>query len=100
MLETLLWWFLAIVIFVIVGGIVIYLVAQWLFIRTAERMAAIVDRRVGGMAAHAFTGLARYAKATGIPIDEANRFFGLHIDRLARLMDIISPRPSRYRCAT
>jgi len=87
MLEILLWWLLAAFVFVIVAGIGVYVVARWLFIRTAQRIAAIVDRRVGGMAAHAFTGLARYAQATGIPIDEANRFFGAHIDRLARIMD-------------
>jgi hypothetical protein len=87
MLETLLWWLLAAFVFVVVLSIVVYLVARWLFIRTAERMAREVDRRVGGAAAHAFTRLANYAQATGIPLDEANRFFGVHIDRLARLMD-------------
>lgn len=87
MLETLLWWLLAAFVFVLVAGVVGYLVARWLFIRTAERMAREVDRRVGDAAARTFTHLANYAQATGIPLDEANRFFGAHIDRLARLMD-------------
>ena len=30
--------------------------------RTAEKMAAVVDRSVGGVAAHAFTRLARFAR--------------------------------------
>lgn len=87
MLETLLWWLLAAFVLVLVVGVVGYIVARWLFIRTAERMAREVDRRVGGAAARTFTHLANYAQATGIPLDEANRFFGAHIDRLARLMD-------------
>jgi hypothetical protein len=87
MLETLLWWLLAVAVAAIIVGILLYVVARWLFIRTAERMASYVDRRVGGAAAHAFTRLASYAQATGIPLDDAERFFGAHIDRLARLMD-------------
>lgn len=87
MLATLLWWLLAAFLFVVAVSVVGYLVARWLFIRTAERMAREVDRRVGAVAAHTFTRLANYADATGIPLDEADRFFGAHIDRLARLMD-------------
>ena len=87
MLELLLWWLLAAFVFVVVVGVVGYLVARWLFVRTAERMAREVDRRVGASAARSFTHLANYAKATGIPLDEADRFFGVHIDRLAKLMD-------------
>lgn len=87
MLETLLWWLLAAFVLVVAVSIVGYVVARWLFIRTAERMAREVDRRVGAAAARTFTHLANYAEATGIPLDEANRFFGAHIDRLARLMD-------------
>lgn len=87
MLEILLWWLLAAFVFVLVVGVVGYIVARWLFIRTAERMAREVDRRVGAAAARTFTHLANYAQATGIPLDEANRFFGAHVDRLARLMD-------------
>jgi len=87
MLETLLWWLLAAFVFVIVVGLILYVVMRWLFIRTAERMAREVDRRVGAAAARTFTHLANYAQATGIPLDEANRFFGAHVDRLAKLMD-------------
>ena len=42
---------------------------------------------VGGVAAQAFTGLARFAQARGIGIDEAQKIFGIQIDRLARIMD-------------
>lgn len=87
MLELLLWWLLVAFVVVVAIGIVGYFVTRWLFVRTAERMALEVDRRVGAAAAHAFTRLANYAEATGIPLDEANRFFGAHIDRLAKLMD-------------
>ncbi len=87
MLETLLWWLLAAFVFVVAVGVIGYIVARWLFIRTAERMAREVDRRVGAAAARTFTHLANYAQATGIPLDEANRFFGAHVGRLARLMD-------------
>ncbi|MDP2321916.1 MAG: DUF4112 domain-containing protein [Acidobacteriota bacterium] len=87
MFETFLWWLLAAFVFALVAGVVGYLVTRWLFVRTAERMAIEVDRRVGLAAARTFTRLANYAAATGIPLDEANRFFGAHIDRVARLMD-------------
>ncbi len=87
MLECFLWWLLAAFVFVVVVSVVGYLVARWLLVRTAERMAREVDRRVGEAAARSFTHLANYAQATGIPLDEANRFFGAHIDRVARLMD-------------
>lgn len=87
MLEVLLWWLLAGVVAALVGGVVVYFVTRWLFVKTAENMAAYIDRRVGGAAAHAFTRLARYAQATGVPLDDAERFFGAHIDRLARLLD-------------
>ncbi len=50
-------------------------------------MAAVIDRRVGGVAAQAFTGIARFAQARGIGIDEAKSIFGLQIDRLAKIMD-------------
>lgn len=87
MLELLLWWLLAAFVFVLAAGVIVYIVARWLFIRAAERMAVEVDRRVGAAATRAFTHLANYANATGIPVDEVNRFFGAHIDRVARLMD-------------
>lgn len=87
MLETFLWWLLAAFVVIAAIGVVGYVVARWLFIRVAERMAREVDRRVGAAAARTFTHLANYAQATGIPLDEANRFFAVHIERLARLMD-------------
>ena len=87
MFETFWWWLLAAFVFALVASVIGYLVTRWLFVRTAERMASEVDRRVGTAAARTFTRLANYAEATGIPLDEANRFFGAHIDRLARLMD-------------
>lgn len=87
MLEVFLWWLLAAFAFVVAVSIVGYLVTQWLFSRAAERMAREVDRRVGAAASRTFTHLANYAEATGLPLDEAKRFFGAHIDRVARLMD-------------
>ena len=64
-----------------------FLVARWLFVRTAERMAHSLERRMGSAGGHALTRLAAYAKATGIDLAEADRRFGLYIDRVARLMD-------------
>lgn len=87
MLETLLLWLLVAFIIAIVVGVVLYFVTRWLFLKTAERMARLVDRSVGGAAAHALTRLAAYAQARGIPLEEAHRFFGTHIDRLAKIMD-------------
>ncbi len=87
MLETLFWWLSAAFVVIAIVGVVGYFVARWLFIRVAERLAREVDRRVGAAGARTFTHLANYAYATGIPLDEANRFFAVHIDRLARLMD-------------
>lgn len=87
MLEVFLWWLLAAFAFVVAVSIVGYLVTQWLFSRAAERMAREVDRRVGASASRTFTHLANYAEATGLPLDEAKRFFGAHIGRVARLMD-------------
>jgi hypothetical protein len=86
-LEQLLWWLLVAFIIAIVLGVVLYFVTRWLFMRTAEKMATIVERSVGGAAAHALTRLARFAQARGIDIDDANELFGAHIDRLARIMD-------------
>lgn len=87
MIETLLFWLTVAFVVAIVIGVVLYFVTRWVFMRTAEKMAAIVERSVGGAAAQALTGLARFAAAHGIPLDEANRFFGVHIDRLAKVMD-------------
>lgn len=87
MLEALLFWLVVAFAIAVVLGIALYLVTRWLFVRAAERMARIVDRSVGGPAAHALTRLAAFAQARGINIEDANRLFGAHIDRLARLMD-------------
>ncbi len=66
MLELLLWWLFVAFIIAIVIGVALYFVTRWLFMRTADKMAAIVDRSVGGAAAHAFTRLAKFAQARGI----------------------------------
>ncbi len=87
MLEALLLWLTVAFVVVSVGAVVGYFALRWVFMRAAEKMAAVVDRTVGGAAAHTFTGLARFAQARGIAIDEANRLFGAHIDRLAKIMD-------------
>jgi hypothetical protein len=87
MLETLLFWLIVGFIVAIVLGVILYFVVRWVFMRTAERMARIVDRSVGGAAAHALTRLAKFAQARGIAIDDANQLFGVHIDRLAKIMD-------------
>jgi hypothetical protein len=87
MLELVLFWLFVAFIIAVVLGVTLYFVTRWLFMRTAEKMATIVDRSVGGAAAHAFTGLARFAQARGMSIDEAGRLFGANIDRLAKLMD-------------
>jgi hypothetical protein len=87
MLEQLLWWLIVGFVIAIALGIVLYFVLRWAFMRTADKMAAVVDRTVGGTAAAAFTRLARFAHARGMSIEEATRYFGVHIDRLAKLMD-------------
>jgi hypothetical protein len=87
MLEELLLWLSVAFVVVTAGAVLGYFGLRWVFMRAAERMAAMVDRRVGGVAAHAFTGIARFAQARGIGIDEAQKLFGIQIDRLARIMD-------------
>ena len=87
MLEALLFWLLIAFVIAIVLGVALYFVTRWLFMRTAEKMAGVVDRTVGGAAAHTFTRLARFAEARGIALDDANRLFGVHVDRLAKIMD-------------
>ena len=87
MLEALLFWLIVAFIIAIVLGVVLYFVTRWAFMRTAERMARIVDRSVGGAAAHALTRLARFAQSRGIAIEDANRLFGVYIDQLAKIMD-------------
>jgi hypothetical protein len=87
MFEQLLWWLIVGFAVAIVLGVVLYFVVRWVFMGTAERMARLVDRSVGGAAAHALTRLARFAQARGIALEDANQLFGAHIDRLARIMD-------------
>ncbi len=87
MLEALLWWLFVAFIIASVIGVVLYFVTRWVFMRAADKMAAIVDRSVGGAAAHAFTRLAKFAQARGMPLEEAHRLFGVHIEGLARIMD-------------
>lgn len=87
MLEQLLWWLFIGFIIATILGVILYFALRWTFMRSAEKMAAIVDRSVGGHAAAAFTRLARYADARGMSLDDASRSFGLHVDRLAKLMD-------------
>jgi Domain of unknown function (DUF4112) len=87
MIESLLIFLAVAFVVVAVLSVASYFALRWAFMRAAERMAAIVDRRVGGVAGHAFTGLARFAQARGIGIDEAQRLFGIQIDRLAKIMD-------------
>ena len=87
MLETLLLWLTAAFIVVLIVGVFGYFALRWVFMKGAEKMAAIIDRRVGGAAAHAFTGIARFAQARGIAIEDAKNIFGVQIDRLAKIMD-------------
>jgi uncharacterized protein DUF4112 len=87
MLETILLWLAVAFVVALVVGVVGYFALRWAFMRAAERAVAIVDRRVGGLAAQAFTGIARFAQARGIGVDEAQKIFGTQIDRLAKIMD-------------
>jgi hypothetical protein len=87
MLEAILLWLAVAFVAVAVLSVASYFALRWAFTRAAEKMAAVVDRRVGAAAAHAFTGIARFAQARGIGIDDAQKIFGLQIDRLARIMD-------------
>lgn len=87
MLETLLWWLLAAFVGVSVIGVAAFFALRWAFLRIATRMSLTIERRLGTVATHAFTRLARYAVAAGIDVSEANRRFGRHIDGLAKLMD-------------
>lgn len=87
MLEDLLFWLAVAFVVVLVVAVVGFFALRWVFMRAAEKMVTVIDQRVGGAAAHAFTGIARFAEARGIPLDEAQRLFGAHIDRLARIMD-------------
>ncbi len=75
--------------FVLVTGLAFagFFVTRWLFVATAERIARLIDRQVGGVAARGLTRLAVYARATGVDVTEAESRFGQRIDRYARLMD-------------
>src|ERR671912_2695888 len=87
MLETLLLWLVAAFVIAAVVGVFGYFALRWVFMKGAEKMAAVIDRLVGGAAAHAFTGIARFAQARGIGIEDAKNIFGVQIDRLAKIMD-------------
>jgi hypothetical protein len=87
MLESLLLWLSIAFVVVAVLSVAGFFVARALFVKTAEQVSGTIDRRVGGMAAGALTHLAAYARASGIGLSEADRRFGLYIDRYARLMD-------------
>lgn len=87
MLETLLVWLVAAFVVALVVGVFGYFALRWVFMKGAEKMAAVIDRRVGGAAAQAFTGIARFAQARGIGIEDAKNIFGVQIDRLAKIMD-------------
>jgi uncharacterized protein DUF4112 len=87
MLESIIVFLAIAFVVVAVVGVVGYFALRWIFMRSAERMASVVDRSIGGVTARAFTRLARIAAARGIGIDEAQRIFGFQIDRLAKIMD-------------
>jgi hypothetical protein len=87
MLESLLLFLAVAFVIVLVVAVAGYFALRWVFIRMADRMAMVIDRSIGGVAGHAFTRLAAIAQARGIGIDEAQRIFGIQIDRLAKIMD-------------
>ena len=87
MLTSILIWLTVAFVIVTAGAVLGYFALRWVFMRAAERAARIVDRTVGGVAARAFTGIARFAQARGIGVDEAQKIFGIQIDRLAKIMD-------------
>jgi hypothetical protein len=87
MLESLLLWLTIAFVIVAVLSVAGFFVARTLFVKTAERVSSTIDRQVGGAAAGALTHLAAYARASGIDLSEADRRFGLYVDRYARLMD-------------
>ena len=87
MLESVLLFLAVAFVIVLVIAVAGYFALRWIFMRTADRMAVVVDRSVGGVTARTFTRLARIAAARGIAINEAQRIFGIQIDQLARIMD-------------
>ena len=50
-------------------------------------MAAVIDRSVGGVAAHAFTGSRASRRRAASASTKRNGIFGIQIDRLAKIMD-------------
>ena len=94
MLESIIVFLAIAFVVVAVVGVAGYFALRWIFLRSADRMASVVDRSIGGVAARAFTRLARIAAARGIGLDEAQRIFGFQIDRLAKIM--ASRRCSRF----
>jgi hypothetical protein len=87
MLESVLLFLAVAFVIVLVIAVAGYFALRWIFMRTADRMAVVVDRSVGGVTARTFTRLARIAAARGIAINEAQRIFGIQIDQLAKIMD-------------
>ena len=87
MLESILLFLAVAFVIILVIAIAGYFALRWIFMRSADRMAAVIDQSVGGVTARAFTHLARVAAARGIGIDEAQRIFGIQIGRLATIMD-------------
>ena len=87
MIESFLLFLAVAFVVILVVSIAGYFALRWIFMQTADRMATVIDRSIGGVAGRAFTRLARFAEARGIGIDEAQRIFGFQIDRLAKIMD-------------
>jgi Domain of unknown function (DUF4112) len=87
MLESVLLFLTVAFVIILVIAVAGYFALRWIFMRAADRMAAVIDRSIGGVAGRAFTRLARFAQVRGIGIDEAQRIFGFQIDRLAKIMD-------------
>ena len=87
MLESVLLFLAVAFVIVLVIAVAGYFALRWIFMRTADRMAVVIDQSVGGVTARAFTRLARIAAARGIGIDEAQRIFGIQVAQLAKIMD-------------
>ena len=87
MIESFLLFLAVAFVVIIVVSVAGYFALRWIFMQTADRMATVIDRSIGGVAGRAFTRLARFAEARGIGIDEAQRIFGIQVDRLAKIMD-------------
>ena len=87
MIESFLLFLAVAFVVILVVSVAGYFALRWIFMQTADRMATVIDRSIGGVAGRAFTRLAQFAEARGIGIDEAQRIFGIQIDRLAKIMD-------------